>query len=195
MAPSSTTTTRARSRRARLDRRTIAVCVAVAAVAAALSAVLVAGAVGDGGEATAGLERSRPAPTLSFGRFDGSTGSVADYRGQKLVVNFFSSTCVPCKREMPALEQVQREAGDEITVLGIDVQDTPEAGRAMVRQTGVTYDIGRDPNGTLFNRFGATLLPATAFVDTDGTLLDLHTGALTARQLRAKISATLLGGG
>lgn len=190
MAPSSP-----RSDRLRLTPRAIALCVAIAAVAAVLSAVLVAGAGGDGTGATAGLERTRRVPSMPFPRFDGSTASFDGYRGEKLVVNFFSSTCLPCKREMPALQQVHLETGAEVTFVGIDVQDTVEDGRQIVDQTGVTYDIGRDPSGTLFNRFGATLLPTTAFVAADGTILELHTGALTAAQLRDKIGATLLGGG
>jgi len=178
-----------------LDRRTVAVCVGIAAVAAILAGVVVSLVVDEGSEAGIGLERTRRAPSAAFTRFDGSKGSLEDYRGRDVVVNFFSSTCVPCKREMPDFEKVHREAGDEVTFLGIDVQDTPAAGREMVRVTGVTYDTGQDPAGTLFNRFGATLLPATAFVASDGTILELHTGRLTAAELRRKISAHFLGGG
>lgn len=169
---------------------------AIAAVAAVLTGVIASALIGDEDPAGRGqLTATRMAPSRSFTRFDGSSTSMTDYRGQKLVVNFFSSTCVPCKREMPDFEQVFRQAGDEVTFLGIDVQDDPAEGRAFVRTTGVTYDIGEDPTGRLFNEFGGTVLPFTAFVAADGTVLDEHTGRLSASELRRRISANLLAGG
>ncbi|MEJ7585009.1 MAG: TlpA disulfide reductase family protein [Acidimicrobiales bacterium] len=154
----------------------------------------VAAVVDDGGE-SGQLTEARAVPTSPFTRFDGTETSMLDYRGQKLVVNFFSSTCVPCKREMPDFERVARQAGDEVTFIGIDVQDGRAEGMAFVEQTGVTYDIGEDPTGELFNEFGGTVLPLTAFVAADGTVLDSHTGRLSETALRERISANLLGGG
>ena len=183
-------------RRPRLGWRTTAVCIAVAAVAALASALIASAVIGPDETVGVGqLTQAETVPTRSFTRFDGSTTSMADYRGQKLVVNFFSSTCVPCKREMPDFERAAREAGEEVTFLGIDVQDTLEAGRAMVEQTGVTYDIGQDPTGRLFNEFGGTVLPFTVFVAADGTILERETGRLSLAELKRTISANLLGGG
>ena len=51
-----------------------------------------------------------------------------------VVLNFWSSTCVPCLNEMPAIEQVHDELDGKVTVVGIDVTDTEDAGTAMVGQ-------------------------------------------------------------
>src|SRR5947208_5344608 len=85
----------------------------------------------------------------SFKRLDGSTAGFADYRGKPVVVNFFSSTCVPCLTEMPALEQVHQELGPAVAFVGMNAEDTVEDGRAIVAKTGVTWDIGRDPDDAL----------------------------------------------
>src|SRR5579885_785309 len=55
---------------------------------------------------------------------DGSSRSFADLRGTPVVVNFFSSTCVPCVAEMPALEAVNQSLGGAVHFVGIDPQDT-----------------------------------------------------------------------
>ena len=178
-----------------LDRRTIGICVAIAVVVALISAVVTAALVGGDDRPEASLARASAVPTASFTRFDGSKGSLADYAGQPIVVNFFASTCAPCRREMPALEQVQRNVGDKVTIVGLAVQDTKEAATGLIERTKVTYDTALDPGGFVFNGAGGTVLPFTIFVDGDGTIVERHTGAMTRDQIRRKISGDLLAGG
>lgn len=180
--------------RARLDRRTVVLCVAVAAVAALVSIVVTYNLFGSDGDSPS-LSRASFVPDTKFAKPDGSTASLVDYRGQKLVVNFFASTCAPCRTEMATLEQVQRDAGDEITVLGIAVRDDPAAAAALVKRSRVSYDTGLDDSGALFDGAGGTLLPFTIFVAADGTIMERRAGALTAATLRERISANLLAGG
>jgi thiol-disulfide isomerase/thioredoxin len=188
-------------RRPRLDKRTVTICVVIAAVAAVVAAVIVTMLLSDDGSSTAGptsstLLPAKQAPeTTAFTRFDGSPVELSDYKGQKLVVNFFASTCVPCKKEMPALQKVHQRLGDDVTFIGIAVQDDPKAAQQLIKKTGVTYDLAQDRTGTLFQRFGATFLPTTAFVDEEGTVMELHTGAMDEAKITQLISSNLLAGG
>lgn len=127
-------------------------------------------------------------PTDRFDVLHGDTGSFADYRGRPLVVNWFSSTCVPCLKEMPDFERVHGEVGDDVTFLGISVQDSEAATRDIVERTGVTYDIGRDPTGELFTTIGGLAMPSTWFVDADGRIVDSHSGEMSAAELRRRIA-------
>ena len=185
-------------RRARLDRRTLVVCVVVALVVAIISAAVAAVVMGGHDDRPqVGLATAHTVPAdLKFTRFDGSTGTLADYRGQKLVVNYFSSTCVPCRKEMPTLEKLQRSLGEKITVIGLAVQDDGKDAQALVRRTGATYDTAQDFSGAIYQHTGGTgLLPFTIFVDADGTIVDKHYGPMTGPQVRQKVSDTLLAGG
>ena len=91
-----------------------------------IAAVALAALVACGG--SGGRSASDKAIDATFKRFDGTTANFTQYRGKPLVVNFFSSTCAPCRTEMPALEAVHRSLGDSVTFLGMDVQDTVEGG-------------------------------------------------------------------
>ena len=186
----------------RLDRRTVTICVAIATVAALVSALVALallrtdqGATADGSPDPNGLTPAKQAPDTALTRFDGSTVKLSDYRGQKLLVNFFASTCVPCKNEMPALQRVLQRLGDDVTFLGIAVQDDPEAAQELVEKTGVTYDLAQDRAGTLLRQIGGVGLPTTAFIAEDGTVMDLNTGELTEQELTQEISDNLLAGG
>jgi cytochrome c biogenesis protein CcmG, thiol:disulfide interchange protein DsbE len=153
---------------------------------AVLCAITAIGACSGG--ASSGARSGQPVDA-SFKRFDGSPTSLAAYRGKPLLVNFFSSTCAPCRTEMPALENVHRALGDQMTFLGLDVQDTVEGGKAFIDTVGITWELGRDPNGDVLQSLvKAVGLPTTIVLDGEGriafsTLGPLDVGGLTT-QLR-----------
>jgi thiol-disulfide isomerase/thioredoxin len=122
--------------------------------------------------------------TDSFPRLDGTTASFTDYRGKPVVVNFFSETCIPCRTEMPALEQVHQELGPKVVFLGMNAEDAVEDGRKLIADTGITWDIGRDPRDELLQRLGGAGLPSTFLLDSEGRVVFSHLGALTAGDLR-----------
>lgn len=166
-----------------------------------LAAVIVAVALAGGGSndttnATDAVEEAassrRRVPAVSFEMLDGSSGSFGNYRGRPLVVNFFASWCAPCLAEMPGFERVHQDLDGRVAFLGLNLQDRPEDGRWVVEKTGITYDVGRDPNGELFRALQGRAMPTSAFVDAEGHIVDVHSGDLTAGALRARIEELLL---
>lgn len=165
--------------------------VAVVAAAIAVAALILGGDDGSspGGQAASSGEA---APEMSFEMFDGSTASIADYRGEPLVVNFWASWCPPCIAEMPEFEEVHQKLRDEVAFLGINTQDTPEAAAVIADETGVTYDLARDPDAELFGAFQVFGMPSTFFISPEGVILDRFTGATTGEQLEETIRELLL---
>lgn len=185
--PMSQTTPRpARSSRLLVGASALAV---VVLVALGLGAFL----TGDrGAEGPPDQPRGEPVPDLELTDFDGEPVALADFAGGPLVVNFFASWCPPCVSEMrDALGPVHSELGDEVTFLGVAMQDTPEAALAVVEETGVTYELANDPDGTLFAALGLGGMPATVYVDETGRVVGQHVGALTREQLRDQIDERL----
>lgn len=128
-------------------------------------------------------EVGAPAPDVRLDYLDGGTQQLSELRGAPVVLNFWSSTCAPCLQEMPDFQKVYAAAGGKLTVVGVDVADTESAGRQMVERTGVKYRNARDPRSQILAVFGGTALPRTVLVGADGTVLDTHTGALSAAEL------------
>ena len=120
-------------------------------------------------------------PKLTYVAFDGATKELTP-NGKPLLLNVWSSTCVPCVSEMPALENVWQANRNDIDVLGLDYFESPELGQAMATRTGVTYPLGRDTKGTILRSLGGVGLPYTVLVSSNGTILATHSGALTEAQ-------------
>ncbi len=133
---------------------------------------------------TGQLEEGAPAPAASFPYLDGTPGTMADFAGGPLIVNFWASTCVPCRQEMPAFEALHAEYGDRLTILGVDVAESVEKGQAFAREMGVTYPLARDPQSKLLTAFGGIALPHTIAIDADGTVVAVRNKALDEADLR-----------
>lgn len=101
-------------------------------------------------------------PDLEVDDFAGEPVALADDTGSPLVVNFWASWCPPCIAEMPDLEAVHQVADDRVTFVGINTQDTQERASKLAQQTGVTYDLVRDPDAELFQAFGVFAMPTTS---------------------------------
>jgi thiol-disulfide isomerase/thioredoxin len=132
-----------------------------------------------------------PLDKAAFTTFDSREVSLSSLRGTPVVVNFFASTCAPCIKEMPALEQVHQELGDQVHFLGLDVGERAAAGRDFVRKTGVTYQTARDPESTVIGALGGTVLPTTVVLDASGNIVATHPGQLTAAELRKLLADEL----
>jgi thiol-disulfide isomerase/thioredoxin len=120
-----------------------------------------------------------PLPDLEVDDFTGERSSLTDYTGAPLVVNFWASWCPPCVAEMPDLEAVSQLADGQVTFVGVNTQDTQERAAELVAQTGVTYDLLRDPDAELFRAFGVFAMPTTFYVDATGDIVGRHAGLLT----------------
>ena len=128
---------------------------------------------------------------VTYLTFDGNQASL--HPGDSpVLINFWSSTCAPCIKEMPALEATQNAHLGEITIIGIDHLEVPELGQAMIERTGITYAVGRDPRGTLLRSLGGNALPFSVLVSSDGTILATHAGQLDEAGIEAFIAPALV---
>jgi thiol-disulfide isomerase/thioredoxin len=137
------------------------------------------------------------AADIEFERFDdavttGATTTFGELAGQPLVVNFFGAWCAPCVVEMPEFERVHRRLGEDVRFVGISESESPENGRRIVEQTGVTYRLGRDPTGSVLEAFGGVNMPTTVFIDADGTIVKVSNGKLSEAELEQIIRDELL---
>jgi thiol-disulfide isomerase/thioredoxin len=174
--------------RSRLPWRLVALSTVLATAAALGTYVLLADDPAPASSTSLELTPEADVPTVdeaTFTTFDGDTVALSSLRGTPTVVNFFSSTCTPCIKEMPAFEEVFQQVGDQVAFLGLAVADRPEDAQALVVQTGVTYETAQDPDASVISALGGTVLPTTVLLDADGEIVVTRSGELTADELRS----------
>ncbi len=130
---------------------------------------------------TNALNTGKAFPVVRVESLDGEPVTLGEPTGKPFLVNFWYSTCEPCKREMPALVAAQEKYG--IDIVGVNPRDTAELARDFADEYGITYPLLRDPNGASLVALGVGTFPMTYLVSGDGTILEQHAGEITAAQL------------
>ena len=127
-----------------------------------------------------------PFPDVVLIDGDDSEVSTAEFLGEPLVVNLWYSTCPPCAKELPEFAEVDAET-DAVRFIGVNTLDSLEVMGRFAGERGVVYDLYRDEFAELADAIGATAMPVTLFVTSDGTIVE-QTGALDADELRTKVA-------
>lgn len=130
-----------------------------------------------------------PLPDVVLVDTDDNEVRTADLLGEPLVVNLWFSTCPPCAKELPAFAEVDAET-DDARFIGVNTLDSIEVMERFAGERGVQYDLYRDEFAELADAIGATSMPITLFVTSDGTIVE-QTGPLDADELRAHIADLL----
>jgi thiol-disulfide isomerase/thioredoxin len=134
-----------------------------------------------------------PAPAFRVPHLSGPGKlTLASFRGKAVVLNFWGSACVPCKKEMPRLQAAsQRWASKGVRFVGMDSIDFRGPARAFVKRRHVTYPIGFDGNGDVAIRYGVSYTPTTFFIDRTGRIVKHFVGPVSDKNLDAWIGEAL----
>jgi cytochrome c biogenesis protein CcmG/thiol:disulfide interchange protein DsbE len=131
----------------------------------------------------------RPVPAVTLAPLEGGELALADARGKIVVLNFWSSWCVPCQEEAPALERAWQGLRDrDVLVVGVNMWEPLSDARRFVRDYRISFPNAPDPNGRLAIELGLTGIPETYIVDARGQVVRRWVGPIGEERLRAMVS-------
>jgi thiol-disulfide isomerase/thioredoxin len=129
------------------------------------------------GEVAAVTPASKPAllPDLKFHLASGESKNLSDWRGRTVLLNLWATWCVPCRKEMPALDALQAKLGGpafEVVAVNIDTRDA-EKPKNLLRDAGINrLGYYADPSAKVFQDLKAAGkafgMPTTLLVDPAG---------------------------
>jgi len=164
-------------------------------IAGGVLAVLAVGAVAGIGasrssdpEDRVAVEGAAPSFDLPLVGAEGDRVRLADFAGRPVVVNFWASWCVPCRKEMPALQAAAERLEGQVAFVGVNHQDGQGPAAEFEREAGVTYPSGSDLDGGVARDFGVVGLPTTVLVDARGRIVARSLGELTDSELAELIA-------
>jgi cytochrome c biogenesis protein CcmG/thiol:disulfide interchange protein DsbE len=134
------------------------------------------------------------APDLELPVLGGDgNGSLDDYRGQIVVLNFWASWCDPCREESPLLEKWHRRMRRDGsgTVLGVDMLDVTSRAQAFIDDYGLTYPMLKDKEGEGLERFGVAQYPETFVIDRAGRIAAVQRGPVDEEFMRRTVEPLL----
>jgi cytochrome c biogenesis protein CcmG, thiol:disulfide interchange protein DsbE len=117
--------------------------------------------------------------------------ALTELRGYPVVVNFWASWCVPCRKEAPTFHAVAARYAGRVVVVGMDTQDFKSAARKFLRRYDVNYVSVRDGTDRTYTAYGLTGVPETYFLDRRGRALRHAVGAVSRRELEDAVRTLL----
>ncbi|MDW7615715.1 TlpA disulfide reductase family protein [Peribacillus simplex] len=119
-----------------------------------------------------GLKIGAKAPDFNLKTLDGKQVELSDYKGKKVMLNFWATWCPPCKKEMPDMEKYTQQAGDDVVVLAVNIDPENDV-KSFVNNNGITFTIpldsqsAKNPVNDLYN---ISFIPTTYFIDKEGII-------------------------
>ncbi len=148
------------------------VAIPVLVVMLAFLAVL---AVSDGGDSSSSPSPLllRPAPAIVGETIDGEPFDLETYDGQFVVVNFFATWCIPCRREHPELVNFERRhtVADDAAVISVVYDAKVGTVRDFFDENGGDWPVVIDPDGRTALEYAVTGVPESFLIDPDGVIV------------------------
>ena len=124
------------------------------------------------------------APDFALTNLQDQLVSLAQYRGQPVVINFWATWCVPCRREMVALQQAfEKHQNESLVILAVNFEEGPDLVVPFVEELGLTFEILYDSQTAVNRLYEVTGLPRTVFVDRRGLIRHVQIGELNEQML------------
>jgi cytochrome c biogenesis protein CcmG/thiol:disulfide interchange protein DsbE len=132
---------------------------------------------------------SGPAPDFTVTDLEGAPVSLADLKGDVVVLNFWATWCGPCRAEIPEFSEYATEH-PEIEVIGISVDDNMGAARlnAFAKKLGITYRVLHDEHDAASSAYGVEGIPVTFVLDSKREIRAVLHGSTSKEALAAAVS-------
>jgi peroxiredoxin len=118
-----------------------------------------------------------PAPQFTLGARSGQSVSLAQFKGQVVMLNFWASWCGPCRQEMPLLESIYKKYNRlGFTLIGVNVEPDSNAANDWLKQTPVSFPILYDKESRVSKMYDVAGMPSTVIIDRAGKVRMLHRG-------------------
>ena len=143
---------------------------------------------GDGDTSDSDLPRTYPAPDFTVVDREGTEHTLSQYFGKPIVLNFWASWCPPCKAEMPHFEEAYNNHTDvQFMMINATTSDDRSAAEDFIADSGYTFPVFYDLEGTASYIYGTGSLPVTYFIDSEGNLVTYYPGSLSEEILEIGI--------
>lgn len=128
----------------------------------------------------AAAELNQVAPDFAVYDLEGRVVQLSDFRGEKPVfINFWATWCPPCEREMPDMQRLYAERGDEFELLAVNFLEHRPQVTPWVEAMGLEFPILLDVTGDVSSRYGVWSYPTSVFIDKDGIVRGRVSGELS----------------
>ena len=156
------------------------------------------------GETETAGKQTVAAPDFTLTDQFGNSHTLSEYKGKTVFLNFWATWCGPCRMEMPYIQKVYEDYGNnsgDVIILGVanpKTKDQPnnsdvtqEEVESFLSENGYTYPVAMDLDGSIFAAYGIQAFPTTFMIDKNGNVYGYAPGSLSEDMIRSIIQQTI----
>ncbi len=129
-----------------------------------------------------GVQKGNIAPDFELTTLDGERIKLSDFKGKKVILNFWATWCPPCKAEMPHMQnfyEKNKDKGIEIVAVNLTNVDKGQAAiESFVKEYGLTFQIPLDENGDIGEIYQTFSIPTSYILDSNGIITNKIIGPM-----------------
>lgn len=140
-----------------------------------------------------GLAENQIAPDFKLKTLDGKEVKLSDYRGKKVILNFWATWCPPCKEEIPQMEQYYKKQAkeDHVEILAVNLTKADKDKKYIqefAKSYDITYPILLDEEGKQQEQYEIVTIPTTYFIDAKGKIQKKIIGPMDQKMMSQAIT-------
>ena len=129
------------------------------------------------GAAADPAEKARAVPEISFSDMSGTPHTLAEFKGQVVLLEFWASWCIPCRKGVPFLNDVEaKHAAEGLRVVALTMETDDDAVRSFVAANPARFLVGRDPTARSAETLEVAAMPTTFLLDRTGSIVARYEG-------------------
>lgn len=137
------------------------------------------------------IEIGKRAPKFILENLQGDNASLEDYRGKDILINFWTTWCPFCVKEMPDLDKLYiNNKDDDFVVLAINVAEKRNTAKEFVDKGGYSFPVLLDYDGEIAMTYRAMALPTTVMIDKEGIVRTIRYGAMSYAEMEELLEQT-----
>ena len=138
---------------------------------------------------SSGIEIGKAAPDFELVTLKGESVKLSDYKGKKVILNFWATWCPPCKAEMPHMQKFYEEnKEDGIEILAVNLTDMDNGKKSIesfVKDYELTFEIPLDQKGVIGRQYQAFTIPTSYLIDTNGIISNKVVGPMDEEMMKS----------
>ncbi|MFJ8234821.1 redoxin domain-containing protein [Ureibacillus sp. NPDC094379] len=137
-------------------------------------------------------EMAKDEMELELQTLEGETIRLSDYKGKKVILNFWATWCPPCKAEMPHMQSFYDEHQEEVEVIAVNLtsRDNGKAAlQSFIDSYELTFSIPLDEEGIYGNRYNIITIPTTYIIDSNGKLTQRVVGPMDQQMMEKVVNS------
>lgn len=135
-----------------------------------------------------GTKVGKKAPNFTLKNMDNQEVTLRELEGQKVFINFWASWCPPCKTEMPDIQKLYENYGEDIKIIAVNLEEEKTKIENYLENENLDFTILLDKNKKVANQYLIRAIPTSYFLDENGIIIEKNLGVLSYDKMKEILS-------